>query len=769
MSIIHTCGFLLILVLRFASTLANQHTYIVYFRGHSRDKTPSEVEDVHLSHIELVKGSRKEAKASLLYSYKKVINGFSAMLSPEEATQLSGMEGVASVIRTDPRGYELHTSRSWDFVSTLDQDNGEGGQWNDRLHKKLLRKAKYGQDLIVGVLDSGIWPESASFKDGGMEPVPSTWKGKCQTGTNFKKSHCNRKIIGAQYFIKGYEAQYGSLNTTEEYRSPRDKIGHGTHTASTIGGRRVHNVSAIGGFAPGTASGGVPLVRLAIYKVCWAAPGSKGGTACMPADTLAALDAAVNDGVHVMSMSIGSTPAQPYGEDEIAVGSLFAIKENIVSVCSAGNSGPTPSLIGNVAPWILTVAASSLDRDFPAFLVLGNGQKFQGQSATSFQTPQTHPLVIGVDAEIKGTTNVNTTGYCKEGTLLSSAVKGKIVLCFGEFPGNDWEVKQVGGAGVIQVITLANVTQTTLSPVLLPGIVISLADAIKVVSYARTNKNPTVTLFPGKTRLGGSEPAPQMAWFSSRGPNNLNPNILKPDITAPGLNILAAWSEGTSPTPLVADHRVAKYKMDSGTSMSCPHVSASVLLLKAIHPSWSSAALRSALMTTAGTKNNKGTLIRNEVGNEATPFDYGSGHIRPYRAVDPGLVYDATFDDYFLFLCSGGYDFVAGECPKNPPSPSDLNYPSLAISNLKGKRTVLRTVTNVGKGKSVYNVTVMSPTGYSVNIAPKTLYFGKVGEKKNFTVSVEGNTKEKGKYAFGWFEWKDGIHSVRSPIVVSSA
>ncbi|XP_047312926.1 subtilisin-like protease SBT5.6 [Impatiens glandulifera] len=464
MSIIHTCGFLLILVLRFASTLANQHTYIVYFRGHSRDKTTSEVEDVHLSHIELVKGSREEAKASLLYSYKKVINGFSAMLSPEEATQLSGMEG----------------------------DNGEGGQW-DRLNEKLLRKAKYGQDLIVGVLDSGIWPESASFNDEGMEPVPSIWKGKCQTG---------------------YEAHFGSLNTTEEYRSPRDKNGHGTHTASTVGGRRVHNVSAIGGFALGTVSGGVPLVRLAIYKVCWLPPGSKGGTACLPADTLAAIEAALNVGVHVLSMSLGSTPAQPYGIDGVANGSLAAIKENVVSVCSAGNSGPTPSLIGNVAPWVLTVAASSLDRDFPAFLVLGNGLKIQGQSITSFQTPQTHPLVIGSDVEINGTTDVNTTGYCNEETLLSSAVKGKIVLCKGEFPGNDWEVKQVGGAGVIKVIDLANITQTTLSPMLLPGIVISMADEFKVettvvpkecVEAAKADRGTSCSEFEGRCTINCSK------------------------------------------------------------------------------------------------------------------------------------------------------------------------------------------------------------------------------------------------------------------------
>lgn len=188
-----------------------------------------------------------------------------------------------------------------------------------------------------------------------------------------------RKLIGARYYLKGYEQYYGPLNTSQEYRSPRDKDGHGTHTSSTVGGRRVSNVSALGGFARGTASGGAPLVHLAMYKVCWPIPGKgkEEGNTCFTEDMLAAIDDAIRDGVNVLSISIGTSKPTNYTEDGIAIGALHAIKKNIVVACSAGNNGPTPSTLSNPAPWIITVGASSVDRAFFAPLVLGNGMKIE--------------------------------------------------------------------------------------------------------------------------------------------------------------------------------------------------------------------------------------------------------------------------------------------------------------------------------------------------------------------------------------------------------
>lgn len=189
----------------------------------------------------------------------------------------------------------------------------------------------------------------------------------------------DRKLVGARYYLKSYEANFGPLDPKLDFRSPRDINGHGTHTSSTIGGRRVRNAAAIGGFGYGTATGGAPLVRLAIYKVCWPIPGQTPveGNTCLDDDMLAAFDDAIADGVQVISVSIGRNTSTPYIQDGIAIGSLHAVKRNIVVACSAGNSGPTPFTVTNVAPWIITVGASSIDRVFSSPVLLGNGAQVQ--------------------------------------------------------------------------------------------------------------------------------------------------------------------------------------------------------------------------------------------------------------------------------------------------------------------------------------------------------------------------------------------------------
>nr|GME14492.1 subtilisin-like protease SBT5.6 [Ipomoea batatas] len=298
------------------------------------------------------------------------------------------MEGVISVFHSDPTEIKPHTTRSWDFVNLLEGINGNsisGGE-------DLLSKANGGKDVIVGIMDSGVWPESPSFSDEGMEPIPSSWKGICE---------------------EGYEATFGRLNQTRDFRSPRDVDGHGTHTASTVGGRRVPNAAAFGGFGAGTASGGAPNVRLAIYKVCWPVPDKTlaEGNTCLADDTLAAFDDAISDGVHVISVSLGAIPkGQYYTQNGIAIGALHAVKRNIVVACSAGNDGPEASTVANVAPWIITVGASSTDRVFSSPLKLGNGMIIEGQTVTPIRRRAMLPLVYAGNVEIPGTTNSTTTG-----------------------------------------------------------------------------------------------------------------------------------------------------------------------------------------------------------------------------------------------------------------------------------------------------------------------------------------------------------------------
>ncbi|CAI9783788.1 unnamed protein product [Fraxinus pennsylvanica] len=766
---------LVLLLLPLLASCNEKQVYIVYLGEHSGEKTYNEIEENHHSYLFSVKETVEDAKSSLIYSYKSSINGFAALLTPDEAFKLSEIEEVLSVLRSQSTKYSLQTTRSWEF-SGLQQLQGSKGF---QLKEDLLLKSRYGQNVIVGMLDSGVWPESKSFSDEGMRPYPSSWKGICQSGDAFNSSNCNKKIIGARYYIKGYEAHYGPLNRTLDYRSPRDKDGHGTHTASTVGGRRVQNVSALGGFARGTASGGASLIRLAIYKVCWAMPGrgKEEGNTCFMEDMLAAMDDAIGDGVDVLSISIGRKDPVSFNEDGIAIGALHAIKKNIVVACSAGNFGPEPATLSNTAPWIITVGASSIDRKFLAPIVLGNGMKIEGQTVTPYKMEKKMYQLVYAAQIVNADVPKNISGQCLPGSLSPNAAKGKIVLCLhwnGTRVGKGWEVKRAGGIGFILGDSRTSGAELVADAHILPATGVNYKNALKILNYIHSTKTPMAYIVPATTELE-SKPAPFMASFTSRGPSTVSPNILKPDITAPGLNILAAWSEASSPTKLDQDHRVVKYNILSGTSMSCPHIGATSALLKAIHPSWSSAAIRSALITSAELNNNLGKPITDAFGKPADPFQFGSGHFRPTKAADPGLVYDASYMDYLLFLCSIGIKNLDSsfKCPIKPPFPSNLNYPSLAIPKLNGTSTVERRVTNVGSSKSVYFVKVKPPPGFSVKVSPSILFFNHIGQRKTFTITVKANKVNKGmgkdKYAFGWYTWFDGIHNVQSPIAVSVA
>lgn len=218
-----------------------------------------------------------------------------------------------------------------------------------------------------------MWPESESFNDRGLGPIPTRWKGKCIDGEDFdSRKHCNKKLIGAKFYINSH-FQKNKKETTKseakEYMSPRDSECHGTHVASTAGGAFVANVSNKW-FGVGTARGGAPSARIAVYKVCW-----QNQNSCAAMDIIKAMDDAIEDGVDVMSLSLGrSVPILPESNEHNAIsyGAFHAISKGIPVICAGGNDGPQAYTVSNVPPWVITVAATTLDRSFPTPLVLGN-------------------------------------------------------------------------------------------------------------------------------------------------------------------------------------------------------------------------------------------------------------------------------------------------------------------------------------------------------------------------------------------------------------
>ncbi|KAK9152339.1 hypothetical protein Syun_010648 [Stephania yunnanensis] len=756
----------LIFVLQSFSAFAVKKSYVVYLGEHSHkpDVTVNDLHKVTNSHYQLLSTclGREDAKDSIFYSYTRHINGFAAVLDEAEAEAISKHPEVISVFLN--QGRKLHTTHSWNFLG-LEKD---GVIPSD----SIWAKARFGEDTIIANLDTGVWPESPSFNDEGMGPVPSKWKGICQID-NKAGILCNRKLIGARYFNRGYETVAGSLNAS--LSSPRDSDGHGTHTLSTAGGSFVPAANVFG-YGNGTAKGGSPKARVAAYKVCW--PPVDGGE-CFDADVMAGFDAAIADGVDVISMSLGGDPSD-YFKDGLSIGSFHAVKKGIVVVASAGNSGPAAATVSNISPWMLTVGASSIDREFNSYVSLGNKLHLKGESLSPTALPKhkSYPL-IGAVAAKEANATVHDAELCQAGTLDPKKVKGKILVCLRGVNARVDKGQQAAHAGAVGMI-LANDESTGNEVIadahVLPASHITYKDGVAVFAYMNSTKSPTAYITRVRMELG-TKPAPVMAAFSSRGPNTITPEILKPDITAPGVSIIAAYTQATGPTGQSYDKRRVLFNTESGTSMSCPHVSGIVGLLKTLHPDWSPSAIKSAIMTSARTRDNKDEPMLDSTSNaETTPFSYGAGQVRPNRAMDPGLVYDLTTKDYLNFLCAMGYNETSirkfsdrsYKCPKSY-SLLDFNYPSITVPHLTHRTTVTRRVKNVG-ASGTYRAVVKSPAGISVKVDPVKLEFKERGEEKTFKVTLKSKTaKAATDHVFGSLLWTDDRHYVRSPIVVKSA
>ena len=693
-----------------------------------------------------------EVGAKVDHDYSTTLNGFAAALNSKQVNELSKTPGVVSVV-PDQLHVALDDRKPTDFLKL----SGKTGVWS-----ALGGTATAGQGVVVGVVDTGIWPESASLSGPKLGTTPpttadpyrpylsgsttvmdkadgGTFTGSCEAGEDFTADQCNTKLISAKYFGDGWLSLVPP-DQRADYVSPRDGEGHGTHTATTAAGRADVDVS-VGGVGFGTVTGVAPAAKIAVYKALWSGKGGQ-NSGGLTSDILSAIDQAVADGVDVINYSVGSIFESAH-TDPIQLAFLSAASAGVFVSAAGGNSGPDASTLDNTSPWVTTVGASTV-APYEGTVVLGNGQKYAGLSTTVAMPTGSKPLVSPAAVKNAGVSDADAL-ICLPNTLDPSKTAGTIVACergVNARVDKSTEVKRAGGAGMVLLNLFPQDVVGDSHAV--PTVHVNAPDALSVKAYA-AQSGATAELVPGNT-TSTKTPYPQMADFSSRGPSLASHgNLLKPDLAAPGVNVLAAVAPPTN--------NGQSYAFLSGTSMAAPHVAGLAALYLSKHPDWSPMAVKSALMTTAG------NVLTSTGSVDNNPFDAGAGEVQPSKMLDPGLVYDSGDVDWLGYLEGSGVNTGTGVPAINP---SDYNAPSIAVGQLLGTQTITRRVTAVTPG--LYRATVSVP-GMKAEVTPSILNFTAAGQTKTFKVKLTLDTGDSNAITSGWLTWQGAGKTVRSPIV----
>eukprot|EP00897_Mesotaenium_endlicherianum_P002649 jgi/Mesen1/2411/ME000157S01548 len=641
-------------------------------------------------------------------SYTVLVNRFSAALTEAEVEALRRDPAVGRIEKS--RLLRLHSTHTPAFLNLP-----------CTLWKASGGDANAGEGLVIGVLDSGIWIESPAFADHILSnfallpcptdslpwlpppfpatcrlqtskpygPPPKYWRGKCQVTKDFPK--CNKK---------------SEATPTEDYVSPRDANGHGTHVASTAGGNHGYPINFLG-VPVGKASGMAPRARLAAYKVAWMAAGSSDATAATN-DIVAALDQAVADGVDVINYLLGGAP-----------------------------------------PTFLRTHGRG---DYVNGVRLRTGKAFSGAGFTVGTGAKLLPLVYAD----KAARTRGSSGGCAVLTQLAQPlkVKGKIVICMHSEAGGDIEkgdvVRAAGGVGMMlaneavsgSVLVYYNVCS-------LPTVHVTYHDGQAILQYART-KGITGVTAPLGVR------APALTDFSTRGPLSSTAGsvlnyVLKPDVAGPGVDIWAAWPGGEA-------------NMLSGTSMAAPHLAGVAALIKQKHPHWSLFAIKSAISTTSSMRDNKKLPIpdwRRPLGSAPAKSTL---ELEAAGVLDPGLVYDSSVLEMAEFLVGINEDkssyYFSLPAGKEAIKPYELNVPNIAAPALVRTLTFKRVVKSVATSVSTYKAAVVAQGGVSVKLEPSLF---RIGHGKSVTFRVVFTVMNAtSTWSFGSLTWTDGKHSVRS-------
>lgn len=761
----------------------------------SFDKNNSAIQSytAELAALQDIVLARAGSGSEKIYSYRYALNGFAARMTEAQAHKLQHQDDVLGVWEDEIR--PLATNFSPKFLGLFEPTVGLRGE-----------PGLDGEGIIIAVIDSGITPEHPALKDTReadrprlcqgtwaktsllgiwlcriykiqtdkllFEP-PENWNGLCQAGERFEETSCNNKLIGARYFVEG--AQNTGPLDSGELISARDTDGHGTHTATTAAGNRVN--ASIFGTLLGSVEGMAPRARVAVYKACWLRPGDLRAS-CNTSDLANAIDMAVADGVHIINYSVGSTLRTATAPDDIAL--LAAAKAGIFAAVAAGNEGPNLATIGSPAgaPWVITAAASSRDgQRFDEALEVLSPATIAGKYAVkeaSFTPPlidrgpvEGQLVLVDDDDDTLADGSAGTTFDACEQLVNGSDVSGNIAFIQRGGCSFQSKIANAEDAGAIAVVVFniagSPFVMTADSELLglpdIPALMVGQADGNLVLNEIDAGQTVNLVLDKGFF-LTEDETGNIMAAFSSRGPAPVQ-DILKPDVTAPGVNILAGF------TPDAANSVAGEYfAYISGTSMATPHVAGVAALLRESHPDWSPAAIKSALMTTA-----RQDVKQQDGATPANPFDFGSGHIDPNKANDPGLVYDVTDDEYDAFACgtaspaveqarcdelaAGGLSFEA----------ADLNQPSITVSRLASSQTVRRRVTNVGEEAETYVARFIAPPEIVVSVVPGNLTIAP-GQSATFDITFAYASGPLDLWRFGSLTWSSSSHDVRSVLAV---
>ena len=739
----------------------------------------SEAEQLEESHDEVLADEGLDT-GDKVHDYVNALNGFSTLVTHAEAERLAANPKVALVMPDELQ--TLTTDSSPSFLG-LDGSDPNQAAW----------AAGYtGEGVVVGVIDTGIWPEHPSFADNGMPAPPvDTSALPCDFGNSAHHPAdvsftCQNKLLGARQVLDTYRSLIGA--DADEFDSARDDNGHGTHPPSTAAGNAGVDATAFG--EPVAEISGIAFDA---HVIAYKGLGKLGG---FTSDLAQSIDTAVADGVNVINYSIGGGPGLT-GADEIAF--LFAADAGVHVATSAGNAGPGPETVGGpgTVPWITTVGANTQSRFFEGEVQI-RVRRSQQEVADEAELAKQYGFA-GWPASVSSWrehSNVRTLTYsgasltlgtnwvplvdaadagdalCTPGALDPTVVRRSIVLCERGVVGRadkSLAVHEAGGAGMV-LFNVTNVDNLFTDPHRVPSVHIDETPGSEIKDLIASGNVVEARIVTGDVTEWQS--APSMTIFSSRGPNPVATDIIKPDVTAPGLQILA----GNSPVNNGSGAQGELFQAIAGTSMSSPHVAGLFALIEEAHPDWTPAMAKSALMTTAYQD-----VRDNDRTSQAGVFAMGAGHVDPGgngagSSFNPGLVYDAGLFEYFGFLCDAEPTIFVdpvGTCTSLeglgiPTDASDLNLASIGVGELAGAQTVTRTVTSVASSALRYRVSVDEPSGYDVEVSPSSFRIAP-GQTVSYTVTITNESAPIGEWRSGSLTWASGAYKAYSPIAVNGA